>query len=170
MRIFTDQVALPCFLDFEASGLGKDSYPIEVAWSLPSEKIECHLIRPAREWIKEAAWDSAAEQLHGITLPSLEHKGQDPVWLCERMNVQLADQLVYCDGLPYDLFWLRRLFEVPDRTPAFTLASLQEYCFELGLGPQQYEILSDQARRRAGGKSHRADVDVRYLIELYRMA
>ncbi len=170
MRIFTDQVTLPCFLDFEASGLGKDSYPIEVAWSLPSEEIECHLIHPAREWVNEAAWDSAADKLHGISFSSLQRAGRDPAWLCERMNAQLADQTVFCDGLPYDLFWLQRLFEAPDSAPAFTLASLQEYCFELGLGTQQYEILSDRARKRVGGRAHRADVDVRYLMELYRMA
>ncbi|HKJ88828.1 MAG TPA: hypothetical protein VKA48_10010, partial [Gammaproteobacteria bacterium] len=38
---------LPCFLDFEASGLRMpDSYPIEVAWSLPHATVEAYLITP----------------------------------------------------------------------------------------------------------------------------
>lgn len=28
-------MTLPCFLDFEASSLGVNSYPIQVAWSRP---------------------------------------------------------------------------------------------------------------------------------------
>lgn len=170
MRIFTDEVSLPCFLDFEASGLGTNSYPIEVAWSLPSAEIECYLIQPHTEWINEVAWDSAAERLHGIPFASLKREGREPVWVCERMNAQLTDQVVFCDALPYDLFWLQRLFEAADDSPAFRLASLQDYCFDLGLGPRQYQILGEKARKRSGAKVHRADVDVRYLIELYRLA
>ena len=170
MRIFTDQVALPCFLDFEASGLGARSYPIEVAWSLPTGEIECHLICPAPEWPTEAAWDSAAERLHGISLAELVGEGRDPAWLCHRMNARLQEQVVFCDGLPYDQFWLQRLFEATDTVPSFTLASLQAYCADLGLGPRQYEILSNTARRKVHGRAHRADVDVQYLIELYRLA
>ncbi len=170
MRIFTNHVALPCFLDFEASGFGAGSYPIEVAWSLPTEEIECYLIHPAREWVHKGVWDIAAEHLHGISFASLEREGRDLVWVCERMNAQLSDQVVFCDGLVYDIFWLQRLFEAADDSPTFTLASLQEYCFDLGLGARQYEILSEKARKRAGGNAHRADADVHYLIELYRMA
>lgn len=170
MHIFTDRVALPCFIDFEASALDKNSYPIEVAWSLPSEQVRCYLIRPTQEWAQGAVWDEAAERLHGISFASLEREGRDPTWLCEQMNTQLNGQTVFCDGFAYDLFWLQRLFEVATDPPKFTLASLQEYCYDLGLGARQYEILSKKARQRAGGKAHRADVDVRYLIELYRMA
>lgn len=34
------------FVDFEASSLNPDSYPIEVAWSIPDDSIESHLISP----------------------------------------------------------------------------------------------------------------------------
>ena len=170
MRIFTEHVALPCFLDFEASGLDRNGYPIEVPWSLPNGEVRCYLIRPTRNWVVDAVWDKAAENLHGISFVNLEKEGRDPTWLCQQMNSQLKKQTVFCDGLSFDLFWLKRLFEVSADSPTFTLASMQDYCFDLGLGARQYEILSSKARRRAGGKRHRADADVRYLIELYKMA
>ena len=170
MRIFTEHVALPCFLEFEASGLDKNSYPIEVAWSLPSGEVKCYLIKPTRNWVKDAVWDKTAENLHGISFASLEREGHDPIWLCQQMNSELNKQTVFCDGLSFDSFWLNRLFEVSTESPTFTLTSMQDYCFDLGLGARQYEILSSKARRRVGGKQHRADTDVRYLIELYKMA
>ena len=45
------------FLDFEASSLGKKSYPIEVAWVFEDGTSESHLITPAPEWTD---WDPAA--------------------------------------------------------------------------------------------------------------
>ena len=170
MRIFTEHVALPCFLDFEASGLDANSYPIEVAWSLPSEEVRCYLIQPVHDWVEGAIWDNAAESLHGISFTSLKREGRDPTWLCQQMNAELNKHTVFCDGLSFDSFWLKRLFEVSADSPTFTLASMQDYCFDLRLGARQYEILSSKARKRVGGKPHRADSDVRYLIELYKMA
>ena len=35
------------FVDFEASSLAKDSYPVEVAWVFEDGACEGHLIRPA---------------------------------------------------------------------------------------------------------------------------
>lgn len=170
MRLFTEHVALPCFLDFEASGLGMKSYPIELAWSLPSEEVVCYLIKPTRDWVKGAVWEEEAERQHGIPFASLEREGRDPIWLCQQMNSQLNKQTVFCDGLPFDSFWLKRLFQASGNTPTFSLVSMQDYCFDLGLGARQYEILSSKARKRVGGKRHRADTDVRYLIELYKLA
>jgi hypothetical protein len=46
------------FLDFEASSLGKKSYPIEVAWVFEDGTSESHLIKPAPEWTD---WDPAAQ-------------------------------------------------------------------------------------------------------------
>jgi hypothetical protein len=35
------------FLDFEASSLSDESYPVEVAWVFEDGHAESHLIRPA---------------------------------------------------------------------------------------------------------------------------
>ena len=52
------------FLDFEASSLAKDSYPIEVAWVFEDWASEAHLIRPAARWTD---WDTGAERMHGFS-------------------------------------------------------------------------------------------------------
>jgi len=41
---------LPCIIDLEASGLGKQSYPIEVGYILDDGKSFCSLILPADGW------------------------------------------------------------------------------------------------------------------------
>lgn len=39
------------FLDFEASSLSDQSYPVEVAWVFQDGRTESHLINPAPEWV-----------------------------------------------------------------------------------------------------------------------
>ena len=51
------------FLDFEASSLGKTSYPIEVGWVFEDGTTAEYLIRPAPTWTD---WDAEAAAIHGI--------------------------------------------------------------------------------------------------------
>ncbi len=61
------------FLDFEASGLGPDSYPIEVAWGFFGiETTFSYLIRPAEHWTD---WDPVAEDLHELSRATLFEAG-----------------------------------------------------------------------------------------------
>jgi hypothetical protein len=56
------------FLDFEASSLSKQSYPIEVAWVFEDGESEEYLIRLAPLWTD---WDPAAEAIHHIRRATL---------------------------------------------------------------------------------------------------
>ena len=60
------------FLDFEASSLGKASYPIEVAWVFEDRTSESHLIKPAPDWTD---WNPAAQAIHRIERRVLEETG-----------------------------------------------------------------------------------------------
>lgn len=60
------------FLDFEASSLSKQSYPIEVAWVFEDGRHRSHLIRPTPEWTD---WSHEAEQIHGISRSLLLTEG-----------------------------------------------------------------------------------------------
>ncbi len=58
----------PRIIDFEASGLGPMSYPIEIAWSQRDGSIEEHLINPdtaprSEDWTGRN-WNSCA--IHGL--------------------------------------------------------------------------------------------------------
>ncbi len=54
----------PCVIDIEASGFGRNSYPIEVGYVLPDGRAGCMLVAPAPGWTH---WDESAAQVHGIT-------------------------------------------------------------------------------------------------------
>lgn len=54
------------FIDFEASGIAPDSYPIEVA-AVSSEFAFNTLIKPARYWTH---WSFDAQDMHGLSQES----------------------------------------------------------------------------------------------------
>ena len=173
---------LPRFMDFEASGLGADGYPIQVAWSGPHGAVdECWFIAPSRAygWALDEGWDPAAERVHGIPAATLQKHGKSADWIAARMNVQLAGQTVYVDGGACDQVWCRQLFAAAGIAQQFTIGDYLDLLLEV-LPPSrtrqpgwQY-ALQDAAWRRVraahGGRRHHADSDVRYLVELYRLA
>ena len=74
--------AMLVFLDFEASSLGKRSYPIEVGWVFEDGRSEAHLIRPAPEWTD---WDAQAEAVHHIPRDLLLREGAPHDVVAQRM-------------------------------------------------------------------------------------
>lgn len=181
-------MTLPQFLDFEASSLGVDSYPTEVAWSMEDGSIESHLINPfcVEEWTD---WSQKAQALTGISREMLREQGRDPAWICGRMNEVLAGRMLYCDGLPYDRFWLSALYEHSrSGPPAFALGDC-DVLWRKSLGmrsrPSLTEIMLDyradlvkidaaktiagQIMERMGISPHRAGNDVRLHIETHRL-
>ena len=167
---------LPLFLDFEASSLSAQSYPIEVAWSRSDGSIENYLISPAgiEAWDD---WSVLSEKVHGISRPELLLHGKSPDWICNLMNQQLTGQVVYTDNPVYDGRWLEELFSVSNGCRLeFRLELVDEVLFgKRNSGPvsvtafREIRAMKDEARRRVGGQ-HRARLDVQYLIELYKIA
>lgn len=167
---------LPSFLDFEASSLSSESYPIEVAWSLADGSIECYLISPAgiEEWTD---WSLLSEKVHGIARDELLSAGKSPEWICARMNAQLSGQTIYTDNPDYDGRWLAKLFAVTKGIkPMFRIGLVDKllvghvYSNPANWAVEMHRIrkAKEEARRCVGGQ-HRADLDVQYLRELYRI-
>lgn len=94
------------FLDFEASSLGKTSYPIEVAWVFEDGRSEAHLIRPAPQWTD---WDAASEAIHGIARSKLEADGTPHGTVARRMIDALAGHELYASAPSWDGKWLSAL-------------------------------------------------------------
>ncbi len=94
------------FLDFEASSLGKTSYPIEVAWVFEDGRSEAHLIRPAPQWTD---WDPQAEAVHGIARPMLEIEGTPHDSVARRMIDVLGGHQLYASAPSWDGKWLSAL-------------------------------------------------------------
>ncbi|KQS46784.1 MULTISPECIES: 3'-5' exonuclease [unclassified Sphingomonas] len=94
------------FLDFEASSLGKKSYPIEVAWVFEDGSSESHLIKPAPEWTD---WDPAAQAIHGIERRVLEEEGEDHGIVAARMVEVLVGHDLLASAPSWDGKWLSTL-------------------------------------------------------------
>lgn len=144
-------------IDLEASGLGAQSYPIEVAWKndLTGEQ-DSFLIDPdtAEGWLY---WDEYAEEMHGIEREELNKQGLDIISACKRLNEKLKDKTLISDAVEFDLFWLTRLFEATGIKPMFEMAGLDR-------------ILSSEQRiqfgflAKAQARKHRALEDVEDII------
>lgn len=140
-------------IDLEASGLGPQSYPIEVAWKdgLSGEQ-DAFLINPATVdgW---TYWDEFAEELHGIDMNDLAAEGLSVVAAAQRLNQALAGKAVYSDACEFDRFWITRLFDAAGITPEFELRGLEALLSSTQL--IQYRFISRSQLRR-----HRAANDV----------
>lgn len=91
------------FLDFEASSLSDQSYPVEVAWVFEDGYAESHLIKPAPEWIE---WDPRAEAIHGISRARLVHEGETHTSVATRMIEVLSEHELFASAPSWDGKWL----------------------------------------------------------------
>jgi len=94
------------FLDFEASSLGRHSYPIEVAWVFEDGRSESHLIKPAQDWTD---WDGQAEAVHHISLHHLLANGAPHDVIARRMLEELSGHDLLASAPSWDGKWLSAL-------------------------------------------------------------
>lgn len=153
----------PVFGDIEASGLDDASYPIEIGWSLPDGRTRSFLIKPEPEWTH---WDEAAEDLHGISREELEKNGLPPVLIAAKMNQDLVGLTLFFDGGKFDKDWITKLFAAAGISPAFDVSSVYRLLF-----PEHkayMERLDEMQANAEPGQVHRAEADVRMMVDAYK--
>jgi hypothetical protein len=91
------------FLDFEASSLGRDGYPVEVGWAGEDGSTEAHLIRPAPRWTD---WDPAAERVHRLTRERLLADVEPHEAVARRALEALGGHAVYVSAPSWDGKWM----------------------------------------------------------------
>jgi len=148
----------PGVLDMEASGFGRDSYPIEVGYVLPDGQTYCSLIRPIPSWTH---WDPSAEKVHRIALATLQTSGRDVGEVALHLNEQLHGQIMYCDGWAHDYTWLATLFEAADMSPSFRLENLRVLLSEREAA--HWDVLKRQVTQELRLQRHRASSDAKVL-------
>ncbi len=148
----------PAVLDIEASGFGRDSYPVEVGYVLPDGHSYCSLIRPAPGWNH---WDPEAERVHRIARPTVIKHGRDALVVASHLNEHLHGLTVYCDGWAHDYAWLNALFEAAGLTPAFKLDNLRALMSDREAGV--WSILKQQVATEMRLQRHRASSDAKIL-------
>jgi hypothetical protein len=169
------------FLDFEASSLSHDSYPIEIGWAAEDGSSEAHLIRPAPDWTD---WDPSAEAIHGISLQRLITEGEPHDEVARRALEALKPHEVYVSAPSWDGKWMsvllraaglpRHALRLRDSADAHLAAAAEALA---GRRPEE-EIaglalwLAAQARRGATSvpPAHRALADAQAELEIWREA
>jgi hypothetical protein len=145
-------------LDVEASGFGRNSYPIEVGFILPDGNTFCTLVRPLPEWNH---WDEQAAQTHHIPREMLFLRGLPVHEVAERLNAMLRGLTVYSDGWANDYSWLGALFDAANMTPAFRLENLRRLLTEEEA--DQWHSVKAQIAAERGTQRHRASADAQLL-------
>ena len=160
------------FLDFEASSLADDSYPIEVGWVFEDGTPEAHLIRPAPDWTD---WDPAAERIHGISQATLQAEGAPAKAVGQRLVESLDGHDIFVTAPSWDGKWLsallraaglpRRALRVQDADAAHVAAVVEA----LGSADRAAVILAEARENLAGDPvRHRALADAQQELRLWQ--
>lgn len=169
------------FLDFEASSLNKEGYPVEVAWVFASGGEESYLIRPAPTWTD---WAAESEATHHLPREKLVADGVPHDEVANRMLTALAGYALYATAPSWDGQWLSRLLRgaglprhalrVQDSDIAHENAIIEALKAAHIPEAEQARIAKDilsQARLKDDAKgepAHRALADARRELEIWR--
>ncbi len=152
-------------IDFEASSLEWDGYPIEVGiavWQAADAPILgwSALISPPLAWREGGHWSRAAAKVHGITVSDLLTHGLPAHEVARRLAALLAPLgAAWCDGGRYDAGWLGSLFRAGGITPAFVLRDWTDLLSGLDEAGRRRARL-----RLATAPRHRARADAERLM------
>ncbi len=160
MRLPHQDHAVPTVLDVEASGFGRNSYPIEIGFVLPNGHTFCTLVRPEAHWTH---WDAQAESTHHISRALILARGIPVLEVARTINARLAGQTVYSDGWVNDYSWIGALYDAADMSPAFKLENLRALLDDEEA--DQWHTVKAQGTSERGVQRHRASADAR-LIQL----
>lgn len=158
MKNESTDTGLVAVLDMEASGFGKNSYPIEVGYVLADGSSFCTLIKPEPDWTH---WDEQAEQTHHISRTVAQQHGQDASTVAQKLNAALAGLTLYSDGWVNDYSWLGKLFDAADLSPHFKLDNLRSLLSEEQA--QRWHTVKQKVAQEAHINRHRASADAKLL-------
>lgn len=152
----------PLFIDIEASGFGRGSYPIEVGVALANGATACMIIKPEQHW---RHWDDDAQRLHGISRETLQAFGQPAIEVARFLNQMIGSQVAYSDAWGNDSCWLALLFEAAGIAQQFKLDSLRGLLTEQQAA--RWHFIKDQVISSRAFTRHRASNDALILQYTY---
>ena len=115
-------------IDFEASSLDNETYPIEVGvarWLSPKGPVEgwSTLIRPQAVWQKRGSWSAASQRVHGIGQEELAN-GLGATAVVDLPNSIIGVSTAYCDGGEFDRHWSDVLGTASSSEPTYSLGDI----------------------------------------------
>lgn len=145
-------------IDFEASGLSKKSYPIEVGITNGAEHYTA-LIKPMSHW---TYWEAEAEKIHNITADETMKNGKDSLSVANDLNSILKKSKIYCDNIQWDGFWLNVLFSDNRLSPTFQILDIQDI-LKTGKQWRLFESKMEEFEQSNLYRKHRALDDARVI-------
>ncbi len=152
------------FLDFEASSLGDESWPVEVGYAGACGLEDAFYLSRHSDWSMEH-WDRNSATIHGISLADLDEFGVEPAVAIDRL-AELGNAVVVSDAPEFENHWLRRISAAAGRPMPFVVKDW-ESVLPSGQSQDERKQLLAEARRRAGAH-HRAGVDARIMRDVWR--
>jgi hypothetical protein len=161
-------LSFPLFcLDFEASGGGPESYPIEAGLAVwrgvdQSIIIWSALIQPAPYWDH---WDWNAQAIHSIERDALA-AGSSPAFVAARLNALAADVIVYSDAPMFESWWGEKLYEAAEIKPTWAVGDMGDLVDRLDTaGAARFARWLERAPKR-----HRAADDAERCLKGFARA
>jgi len=160
------------FLDFEASGLHKGSYPIQVGWALPDLTGGSVYIKH-EPWLNDIdLWDPEAQKIHGIPRKVVWDCGKPVAEVVQTLADALQGYTVYVDSPAYDGGWYYMLWDAAglERAP-FPLYDAKQFLplMAMRLGRTgRYQNAWEIAKRETP-RNHDAQADATFWANLARL-
>ncbi|MFK4135950.1 hypothetical protein ACI2KR_27250 [Pseudomonas luteola] len=142
------------FIDFEASGIAPDSYPVEVAVVSLRQQFTS-LIKPVSYW---EHWSYDAQDMHQLSRAVLLSEGVSPHDVASQMNALFSGKTLCCDS-PTDTFWMDVLYEAAGIDSTFKIKPI-----EVVVGAER---ASSMIRNLPARKAHRALPDALILLDAW---
>lgn len=155
---------LPSIIDLEASGFGRQSYPIEVGYILGNGDTFCSLIKPAEGWDR---WDQSAEDVHGISQEILLSVGKPISEIAQTINEQLSGSTIYSDAWGNDSSWLGLLFDEANMPMRFRMDSIRSLLTEEQAA--RWHDTKEKVIESISLKRHRASADAAILQKTFSL-
>jgi len=154
-------------IDFEASGLGKESYPIEVGWGDGRHPATSFLLNPKAMdgWTD---WDPRSLEFHHIPREKLIKEGKNPKRIAEIMIKELAGKTLYSDEPRYDNMWKDRLLKDAGYDPGLIKIKNLKYFLNKMIKATSPKMKFTDLLEEFSAKTkipHRAGPDVTWLFE-----
>jgi hypothetical protein len=160
-------------IDFEASSLGRRSFPIEVAIAgAGTGAAQSWLIQPTPLWLATGTWSEDSEALHGLSLARIAAEGKPAATVARALAEALFGKTTLSDNAGHDQAWLEMLFTAGGRATPFKLEDFGRFATGLiTAAGQRPDIAMMRAEAEAHGlfpERHRAEPDARRNAEVLR--
>lgn len=115
-------------LDFEASGLGTGTYPIEIGiaqWHGPGTSIKTwsSLISSDEKWLEDGVWKPESVKIHGIKKSDLIDAPSAIEVMSHLNRLCPMGTMAFCDGGNHDMDWMKSLAKAAGIAPMLLLGS-----------------------------------------------